>query len=234
MNRLTPSSLSNFDRYGFLLLPAAVSVEQLSKLLETIKRAREGMSPRAAGIRHLLRQCLEVRQFAESGVAKNIFTTILNSNSRPVRAILFDKTPASNWYVTWHQDLTIAVIERLEVTGFGPWSVKGGVTHVQPPVSVLESMVSLRIHLDSCSAKNGALEFIPGSHKAGILDSAEISQWRTRHEVVRCPAERGDIIVMRPLVLHSSSISEIPGNRRVLHIEYGPASLPSGLKWAED
>ena len=51
----------------------------------------------------------------------------------------------------WHQDLSIAVKERHEVAGFGPWSVKEGVP-VQPPVEILESMLTLRLHLDDCHA----------------------------------------------------------------------------------
>jgi hypothetical protein len=68
----------------------------------------------------------------------------------PVRAIYFDKTPDSNWNVAWHQNLTIAVRERRDAAGFGPWSVKAGVPHVQPPVELLEHLVAVRLHLDPC------------------------------------------------------------------------------------
>ena len=54
----------------------------------------------------------------------------------PVRGIYFDKRPGTNWLVAWHQDLTLALKERSEVPGWGPWSVKDGVPHVQPPVDV--------------------------------------------------------------------------------------------------
>jgi ectoine hydroxylase-related dioxygenase (phytanoyl-CoA dioxygenase family) len=150
-----------------------------------------------------------------------------------VRAILFDKTPASNWYVTWHQDLSIPVKERFECEGYGPWSVKDDVVHVQPPAAILEKMVSLRIHLDPCSEKNGPIKFIAGSHLSGILETPEIERWRNEHEAVVCPTERCDIIAMRPLILHSSSSAESPEHRRVLHIEYAAGQLPAGMQWAE-
>ena len=40
---------------------------------------------------------------------------LLGAKVRPVRAILFDKTEATNWALGWHQDRTIAVRKRIEV-----------------------------------------------------------------------------------------------------------------------
>ena len=73
---------------------------------------------------------------------------LMGRRAQPVRAVLFDKTPAANWSVAWHQDRTIPVVERIEVDGFGPWSRKDGILHVAPPVGVLERMITLRIHID--------------------------------------------------------------------------------------
>jgi hypothetical protein len=78
----------------------------------------------------------------------------LGPAARPVRAILFDKTAANNWMVPWHQDRTIAVHARHEVPGFGPWSVKGGVVHVEPPFDVIAGMITIRAHLDACGEDN--------------------------------------------------------------------------------
>src|SRR5688572_24410562 len=50
----------------------------------------------------------------------------LSADARPVRAVLFDKSEEANWSTGWHQDRTIAVRERREVEGYGPWSIKGG------------------------------------------------------------------------------------------------------------
>ncbi len=112
---------------------------------------------------------------------------------------------ASNWYVTWHQDLSIPVKDKADIEGYGPWSVKDGFVHVQTPSNILERMVSLRIHLDPCSEENGAIKFIAGSRGAGILDPAELSKWRDENEAIVCPAQRGDVIVMRPLILIMTS-----------------------------
>jgi hypothetical protein len=87
--------------------------------------------------------------------------------------------------------------------------------------------------LDLCSKRNGAIKFIPGSHKAGELGNEQVAEWRNKQLAVVCPAERGDVICMRPLILHSSSRSIEPVHRRVLHLEYAARQLPNGLEWSE-
>jgi ectoine hydroxylase-related dioxygenase (phytanoyl-CoA dioxygenase family) len=147
--------------------------------------------------------------------------------------LLFDKAPAANWKVPWHQDTAIAVAERVEVPGFVGWSVKDGVTHVHPPVEILERMVALRIHLDDCGPDNGPLRVLPGSHRHGKLDEAQIEHWRQTTAEVRCCAMQGDVLVMRPLLLHASSPAKAPSHRRVIHLEYACGALPNGMRWFE-
>ena len=222
---------TDFDRDGFAVFKAAVPAAQIEQLTDVVEEARtEHASP---GLRNLLNRCTTLKAFANSSVAFSIAQAILGVTPLPVRAILFDKTPASNWYVTWHQDLSIPVKNKVDSAGYGPWSTKDGILHVQPPASILEQMVSLRIHLDVCSEANGAIKFIAGSHRAGILDPNQLGHLRDNHIPVVCPAERGDIIAMRPLILHSSSTAEAPDHRRVLHLEYAGTSLPLGMEWAE-
>lgn len=227
----TLQTLTQFENDGFILLKSVVSSEQIEQLTTAVEAAR--LEQAAAGVRNLLSRCSAVNAFAKSSVAFKIAEEILGVAAMPVRAILFDKTPAANWYVTWHQDLSIPVKNKIDSEGFGPWSMKDGIQHVQPPAAILEKMVSLRIHLDACSDSNGAIKFIAGSHRAGLLAPEQLAWWRDNHNSVVCPAERGDIIAMRPLVLHSSSLSELPDHRRVLHLEYASATLPSGMEWAE-
>jgi len=231
---LSRDTLKEFESNGFALIPnpfSADKIERLTNAIETFRAANT--SACSAGFRNLLSQCPEVREFANSSEAVEIATAILGKNTKPVRSIFFDKTPASNWYVTWHQDLSIAVEQRIDTDGFGPWSTKDGVTHVQPPKDILEQIISLRIHLDPCPKDNGAIKFVAGSHHSGLLDQAEIPGIIERSTPICRTAESGDIILMRPLILHSSSKSTKPDHRRVLHLEYSSAQLPNGLNWAE-
>ncbi|HEY9759691.1 MAG TPA: hypothetical protein V6C97_31315 [Oculatellaceae cyanobacterium] len=125
-------SLANFEQRGFALLENAINEEMLTSLTTELEslHEREGASP---GVRNLLHKSKIVRRFAKSVQIRAIATQALGQHARPIKAILFDKSPESNWYVTWHQDLTIAVEERVDTPGFSPWSTKDGMPHVQPP-----------------------------------------------------------------------------------------------------
>ena len=158
---------------------------------------------------------------------------LIPSDLIPIRSILFDKNPDENWPVAWHQDLTISVMENHPIGGYGPWSIKDGVPHVQPPASFLESMTTLRIHLDDTPATNGALRVIPGSHVLGRLDSDNIKS-QTPTGGVTCECRAGDVLQMSPLILHASSRSDNPSRRRIIHFEYAPpAALPPELRFHE-
>ena len=92
-------------------------------------------------------------------------------------------------------------------------------------------MITARIHLDDCDEENGALRVLPGSHREGKLAANDISRWAETHETSVCNAQAGDVLFMRPLLLHSSLRANNPVHRRVLHLEYASEELPNGLKW---
>ena len=158
---------------------------------------------------------------------------VLGPRAFVVRGLLFDKTPEANWPVPWHQDLTIAVKARSDAPKYGPWTRKGGVPHVGPPIDVLEGMLTLRIHLDDCDASRGPLRVLPGTHARGRLDAEETRRWLDRVPPVACPVPRGGVLVMRPLILHSSSPAEVPRHRRVVHLEYAADRLSGNVEWFE-
>ncbi len=158
----------------------------------------------------------------------------LPDNFTPVRCILFNKTAKHNWPVAWHQDLTIAVKEKVAVEGYLNWSQKDNVPHVQPPVHLMEKMITARIHLDETSAENGALKVIPGSHQLGRIQSSEITA-KTATKSTICTCARGDLLLIKPLILHASAKSTTPAQRRVIHIEYADRStLNPSLQWYDD
>jgi hypothetical protein len=154
----------------------------------------------------------------------------LGSDARPVRAILFDKSPETNWALGWHQDRTIAVAERREVDGFGPWTVKQGMQHVAPPFELLAGMLTMRVHLDPVPADNAPLLIAPGSHLARVSEDA-IESVVAAHGVAPCLADAGDVWIYATPILHASEAAAQPGRRRVLQIDYAAADLPGGLAW---
>lgn len=237
--QLKTSYVDDIARHGFALLEDFLDSETVYVVLQALANAkidnvesqRAGM---AFGIRNLLNAVPFTRGLANNSSLRSIVEPILGSTARVVRAIYFDKHKNANWKVAWHQDVTIAVRERIEADGYGPWSIKAGINHVQPPVPVLQSMLTLRIHLDHAPESNGALRVLPGTHQYGRLDTCQIQYWKQHQRTVTCPVRSGGVMIMRPLILHSSLPAVNPEHRRVLHIEYSSIDLPGGLKWFEE
>ncbi|MGC1303555.1 MAG: phytanoyl-CoA dioxygenase family protein [Caulobacteraceae bacterium] len=218
------------DRDGFSLVEGLLNEAEVEPLLCVAEQDLASWD-RRGGVRNLLDHS-GMRELAESPTIRKIVESVLGPDAQVVRGILFDKTEEANWKVPWHQDVTIAVDRRIEAEGFGPWSVKAGVLHVQPPASVLQQMISVRLHLDDCPAENGVLRVIAGSHRNGRLSERFIQEMAETSPSVVCAMRRGGALIMRPLLLHTSSASSVPGHRRVLHFDYAAAELPAGMNWA--
>jgi len=232
------STATDFDRDGYAIVSDVVAVEEI----EALTRAIEGEANGPAGLRRdgavyglrdALRAVPEVRRLARSRALLKLVRPILGPDAFAVRGLLFDKTPEVNWGVPWHQDLTIAVKKRIETPGFGPWTVKVGIDHVRPLISILEQMVALRVHLDDCDADQGPLEVLRGSHREGRIDEAGTRRWLARERPMTCLVDRGGVVMIRPLILHASSAAKTPRRRRVVHLEYAAEPLPDGLEWFE-
>jgi ectoine hydroxylase-related dioxygenase (phytanoyl-CoA dioxygenase family) len=179
----------------------------------------------------LLNVAPAVREFANSDAVRNLVEPIAGEKAEVVRAIFFDKTPEANWKVPFHQDLTIAVTEQINVEGFVSWTKKANILHVQPPVKVLENIVALRVHLDETDESNGALRVVVGSHHLGRLSAEQIEQVKMAQEIKTCCVGKGGAMLMRPLLLHASSAATNANHRRVLHFEFSSEELPEGLEW---
>jgi hypothetical protein len=212
------------DEQGFKLIEQLLSNAEVEQLLMDV-----GASA-AAGRRNML-DVHAVAAWARSVRIMDLVRPYLYGDPRPVRALWFNKSAEANWLVAWHQDLAIAVRERVDAPGFGAWSVKEGVVHVQPPVEALERMLTVRVHLDDADGENGALRVIAGTHQMGRLTPEQIAKLREERAETLCTAAAGDALLMRPLLLHASGRSINDRPRRVLHIEYAATELPGGLAW---
>ncbi len=212
---------------GFEIHHGVLSASQIVALRDEADSVAS--SAGSACVRHLRSRS---KIFNDLGVS-DIIHTLIPKDLRPVRSILFDKTADENWPVAWHQDLTIAVLEKRQIPGYGPWSHKDAAPHVQPPISLLQNMVTIRLHLDDTPASNGALRVIPGSHRRGRISAAALTEYEKVDEVV-CECMSGDALLMSPLLLHSSRRSVAPERRRVIHFEYARSiDLDPGLQWFE-
>jgi hypothetical protein len=212
---------------GFAIIGTFVPNDVVEALVSALANA---IGSDRAGTRQLHQRIPAIGDFLRSSEIASLVQELIPGGF-PVRSIFFDKTPETNWRVAWHQDLSICVKERHDVPGFGGWSTKEGVHHVQPPTALLERMLTVRLHLDDCGDDNGPLRVIPGTHRHGRLTSDSITHWRNAGPIETCVVSRGGAVIMKPLLLHSSSPATKPGHRRVLHIEFASEALPKPLEW---
>jgi ectoine hydroxylase-related dioxygenase (phytanoyl-CoA dioxygenase family) len=218
--------MGRFERDGYAIADLVIA----SSACERIAAELPAVDAQRGGVRGLI-DSRTVARIVQSRQFSRAIHEYADAPLVAVKAMLFDKTPAGNWRVQWHQDRAIAVREQRDVEGFGPWSVKDGIPHVEPPAYVLESMVAVRIHLDDCGSENGPLRVIPGSHRLGKLDAAAIARVIESSPLVELALPRGAILLMRPLLLHASSPATTAAHRRVLHIELAPADAIPPLQW---
>lgn len=231
-------SLAKFETDGFFIIKDALDEKTALNLTDALSQIK---SPKSSsrkpetiyGVRDLLNLSSSIREFSQSIGVRKIAESILGENAKVVRAIYFDKTAEANWKVPWHQDLTIAVRQKIMTEGFSAWSIKADIPHVQPPINILENMLTLRFHLDDTDETNGALKVIPKSHLKGRLNGDQIKTEIQNNSAKLCCTEQGDCLVMRPLLLHSSSAGTEPKSRRVIHFEFSADILPNNLNWHE-
>lgn len=208
-------------------------VEQLLQLIEQTPVNRDNF--RKTNDLFAIRQFLkEVPQASPLIFNKKLITLIdeiFGSEYFVIKSIYFDKPPQSNWFVAYHQDLTIAVDKKTELPGFTAWTVKQNRFAVQPPIEILRNNFTIRIHLDDTDEHNGALKVIERSNQKGIYRPEKIN-WANDAETI-CKVKQGGIMLMKPLLLHASNRSTDNRPRRVIHIEFSNTELPAGINWLE-
>jgi ectoine hydroxylase-related dioxygenase (phytanoyl-CoA dioxygenase family) len=222
--------LEPIQKQGFAIIPGILRPEGVESLLDELSRAE---LPRSrAGVRHAMR-LPAVGAVAQNSRLKAIAQEVLGDAAFPFRATLFDKSSTANWLVVWHQDTALPLQEHRETPGWGPWSVKDGVTYAHAPDSALSQVLALRVHLDDSTAGNGPLHVLPGTHTLGVLTDETLHELSQQIAPVGCLVARGGVLAMRPLIVHASSKSQGEIPRRVLHIEYAASRLiADGLELA--
>ncbi|MEW4569736.1 phytanoyl-CoA dioxygenase family protein [Tautonia sp. JC769] len=230
------------QRDGFAVVPRVLDADEIESLILAVDRARAAADQAADpaslrrgqstfGLRDLLGRVPEVRRLAGSPPIRELVEPILGPAAFAVRGLWFDKTSEANWNLPWHRDLTIAARRRVDAPGFSSWTVKAGIPHALAPVEVLESMLTVRLHLDPAGPDNGPLRVLPGSHRLGGSAPTEVGSWTDRVHPIECVVDRGGAVLMRPLLLHASNSAASPDHRRVIHLEFASMPLPGGVEW---
>ncbi len=227
---------SHIEEYGFAVINNVFlqkELEDINLVLKNIDTSKENFrkSEDLFAIRQFLKEVPEIKDLVFNENIREVIKEIFGEKYFVVKSIYFDKPETSNWYVAYHQDLTISVDKKLELAGFGPWNTKQNQFAVQPPLNVLENIYTIRIHLDDTDENNGALKVVPQSHAKGIY-RPETIDWTVETEEI-CNVEKGGIMLMKPLTLHGSNRTTNGKKRRVIHIEFSDMELPEVLQWSE-
>lgn len=221
---------------GFTTVGCVYSDQEIEQILRTIDQADKTKetfrkSADLFAIRQFFKEIPDAVNLVINDNLKQVVSQLFGNDYFVVKSIYFDKPETSNWYVAYHQDLTISVDRKVELENYGPWTTKQNQYAVQPPIDIMENIFTIRIHLDDTDESNGALRVIPKSHVKKIY-RPETIDWAKERETV-CNVEKGGIMIMKPLILHSSSRTTNNKKRRVIHVEFSNQELPVELQWAE-
>nr|WP_162032943.1 phytanoyl-CoA dioxygenase family protein [Chryseobacterium potabilaquae] len=221
---------------GFTVINGIFSENEVAKIIKVVENIDTSKpifrkSTDLFAIRQFLKEIPEIKDLIFNEKIKEVIKGVFGNQYFVVKSIYFDKLETSNWYVAYHQDLTISVDKKEIVSGFGPWTTKQDQFGVQPPLDILENIYTIRIHLDDTDENNGALKVIPKSHRRGIYRTEEMDWNRETEEIGK--VKRGGIMIMKPLIFHGSNRTFNGKKRRVIHIEFSDVQLQSPLCWAE-
>lgn len=223
------------EERGFTIINSVYSREEINSIKEFINSQDTSCpifrkSENLFAIRQFIKELPQIKSMVFNDKLKSIINAI-EKNAFIVKSIYFDKPEKSNWFVAYHQDLTISVDKKESIEGFGPWTSKHNQFAVQPPLDILENIFTIRIHLDDTDENNGALKVIDGSHLKKIFRPETINY--ANEKEIFCNVEAGGIMLMKPLLLHGSNRTSNQKRRRVIHIEFSNKVLPELIKWSE-
>lgn len=226
----------HFDEAGYSIIANVFNEIEIAAIIKLIADADTSKSTfRKSDDLFAIRQFLKEIPVTVSLIFNKKLTALVNTlfgkDYFVTKSIYFDKPGTSNWYVSYHQDLTISVDKKTSNEGFGPWTVKQNQFAVQPPVEILRDNFTLRIHLDDTDEYNGALRVIPQSHKEGIWRINSVNLSEQKEEI--CEVSSGGVMLMHPLLMHASGRTINNKQRRVIHLEFSNKNLPGDLNWSE-
>jgi predicted DNA-binding transcriptional regulator YafY len=218
-------------KHGYSVLENLYTKNEVREIGRLLHHYFQHSTENSYGKRTLLKDIPQLKALLFSENLKNLVQAI-DKDAFLTKAIYFDKPHELNWYVTWHQDVPINVLEKVEEPGYSAWTNKNGVVSVCPPEDVLHNIFTVRIHLDATTSKNGALKVIPRSHHKRFTDG-ELREITQKSNATLIELNEGGVQLMKPLLLHASAKSSNQKRRRVIHLEFASKELPGKLEWLE-
>ena len=227
---------TELEENGYSILEDLYSENEVSQILTCIESAEQSgnsflKTEDLCAIRQLIKNIPELKGLLFNKRITELISDLFESDYFLTKALYFDKPSESNWFVAYHQDLSISVDKKANLENYVNWTFKKGQYGVQPPIHILVDTITIRIHLDDTDEDNGALKVIPKSHLNGII-RADSKDWDSNNEKT-CKVKKGGAMLMKPLVLHASNRTTNGKKRRVIHLEFNTHTLPEPLNWLE-
>ena len=220
------ANMSDLRGSGFAVADIRLSSDQCDHIVASLPSARE----HRGGLRGLLYHPTVLQLLRHPQLAKclRLFT------GRELVAVACDLDNSAepcDRVGEWHQDRVVSVRERMDISGYGPWTLKVGVPYVEPPSAVLAQMLVVRVYLEAEVGDSYALHVIPGSHEGGKLTPEVIDSLVSAGVAVAPEVGKGSFLLARPLLLHSTRQSAGESSVRLLRFVFAPTEAISPLQW---
>lgn len=231
--------LNEINSKGFAIIDKVYSENEINKIISEIEKVTENETANSTfrksedlfAIRQFHKEIPKTISFIFNQKLREIIKLNFGENYFITKSIYFDKPEKSNWFVGYHQDLTISVNKKVEIENYENWTIKQDQFAVQPPKEILEQNFTIRIHIDKTTKENGALKVLNKSHEKGIVRTENIEVEKEIETI--CEVGKGGIMIMKPLLFHASNKTTNNQRRRVIHIEFSNQKLPNELEWSE-
>lgn len=231
--------LNEINSEGFAIIDNVYSENEINTIISEIEKVTENETANSTfrksedlfAIRQFHKEIPQTLDFIFNQKLREIIKLNFGENYFITKSIYFDKPEKSNWFVGYHQDLTISVNKKVEIENYENWTTKQNQFAVQPPKEILEQNFTIRIHIDKTTKENGALKVLNKSHEKGIIKTEYVEMEKETETI--CEVEKGGIMIMKPLLFHASNKTTNNERRRVIHIEFSNQKLPNELEWSE-
>ena len=209
------------EKYGFEVLRGAIPTSVINKIVAEIERSSGSEGTLSADLICILWRMVPALRAAVVCV-RPALERLLDAAPLITQAVLLDKNARRNWSLPMHQDVYVYVY-----VSTAPGEPQSSTRRVRAPNHVLRSMLVMRLHLDDCSVASGGLRIIPGTHFS--LQDACLEQ----SKMITLDQRSGDVLLMRPLLVHDSPSSTVPTPRRIVHLSFIPRALQTAISWQE-
>lgn len=117
------------DAFGFSIINNLYTDSERNAIINIIESADTSgdtfrKSANLFAIRQFLKEIPQAASLIFNDKLNAVIQNIFGTDYFAIKSIYFDKPGASNWFVAYHQDLTISVKDKIETPGYGPWTVK--------------------------------------------------------------------------------------------------------------